>query len=289
MSMDFTAIPTATLFAMMLALGLELRVTDFLRVLRDPRALMIGMAGQLVVLPCVALVLVHLLPLPAPTAFGLLLIAACPGGAISNMLSRYARGDVALSIALTGVSSLLAPLSVPTIVGIGVYLALNGSADLELSVPGMVGGLLLTTALPVVLGMAGLALYPARAARLRGPLLLTATLVLIALIIGLGINTLRLHGDPLGMFSRSLMAVLMLIGAGSGAAALAARAAELPVVQRRTLVLEVGVQNVNLALVVALTILGQSAYLGPVLVYLPVMLLFALAMVLSGKREEAAA
>jgi BASS family bile acid:Na+ symporter len=270
---------------MMLALGMGLRVADFARLLHHPRAVMLGMTGQLLLLPMAAFALTHLLPLPPATAVGLMLIAACPGGATSNMCSRYARGDVALSISLTAISSVLAPVSVPLIVGFGIHAVQGPSPHIQVSVLEMAGSLLMTTALPVMLGMAWLRVFPDGAARFRGPLLAVATIVLILLIIGLGLNTVRTQADTVGMLSRSLPAVALLITIAAGAAALGARALRLTPAQSRTLLLEVGVQNVNLALVVAVAFLGEQRYLGPTLVYLPVMLLFALAVVISGRRN----
>jgi bile acid:Na+ symporter, BASS family len=277
-------VPTLTLFAMMLALGMELQGADFRRLLDRPRALLLGASAQLMLLPVVALVLVHLLALPPAVALGLMLLAACPGGATSNMLSRYAGGDVALSISLTAFSSLVAPVWIPLMLTVGLHAVPGVAADVDLSVPGMIGGLVVTTVVPVLLGMGWLRAKPARAERLRRPLLAVSTVVLIALIVGLGINTVRIHGDPAGMFSRSLGAVLAFLAAGVAVAGVAAKLAGVSAAQQRTLLLEVAIQNINLALVVAVTILDEPRYLGPTLVYLPVMLLFALVLVLVSRR-----
>ena len=100
----------------MLGLGLGLSVKDFTRILRVPKDFFVGFFSQLVILPIVALGVALILNLPTPIAIGLMIIAAAPGGVTSNVLTKFANGDVALSISLTAVTSLLSIISVPFIV-----------------------------------------------------------------------------------------------------------------------------------------------------------------------------
>ncbi len=286
MSFDFTLIPTVTLAMMMLALGMELRLGDFMRLLAAPRPAMLGVMGQLVVLPGIAFLIALTLPLDRTTAIGIVLLAACPGGATSNMFSRYARGDVALSIALTALSSIAAPVTVPVIVGGALWLLAGTEAAIPVSTREMIVTLVLTTALPVVLGMALLHRFPALAARIRGTLLGIATAVMVLLVIGLAVNTTRVQPDVAGMFARSTLVVLLLMVSGASLAAWAGRRFGLPGPQRRTLALEVGIQNINLALVVAIGFLGEPGFLGPTLVYLPFMMLFGGVVVMLGRRRH---
>jgi BASS family bile acid:Na+ symporter len=271
---------------MMLALGMELRLEDFARLTRMPKAVGIGVAGQLLLLPCAALAVVAVLPVGAVIGVGLVLLAACPGGATSNMFTRYARGNVALSISLTAVSSVIAPVSVPLIVGLGLDRV--GASDLGVRVAPweMFTTLAVTTALPVAVGMSVLRWFPAAAMNLRGKLLGFATGVLVLLLVGLGVNTARAQPDLAGMFARSAFAVLLLMGGCATVALLLSRLVRLGRPEERTLVLEIGVQNINLALVVALNFLGEPKYLGPTLVYLPMMLLLGVAVVVWGRRAD---
>jgi BASS family bile acid:Na+ symporter len=289
MNFDFSIIPSATLAAMMLALGMELRIADFVRLAEAPRAALLGALGQLALLPAVALTIATLMPLTATTAMGLVLLAACPGGATSNMFSRYASGDVALSISLTALSSIAAPLSVPLIVGLGLSLLVGADARIPVSAFDMVTTLIATTAMPVAIGMAVLHWRPAAAARVRDKLLAAATIVMVLLVIGLAVNTTRVQPDVAGMFARSSVAVLLMMAACVSIMVVASRRLGLPRAQERTLVLEVGIQNINLALLVAITFLGEQSYLGPTLVYLPLMLLMGGAVVLWGRRDVATA
>lgn len=275
MTFDFTLIPTATLAAMMLALGMELQVQDFVRVFKSPTAALLGLLGQLVVLPTVALGLAVLLPLSSATALGLMLLAACPGGTTSNMFSSYARGDVALSISLTAFSGIAAPITVPIVIGLGFVLISGAAAPIQVSMLEMILTLLFSTAVPVLIGMGIVHLKPALAAKVRGKLLGFATGLMVLLLIGLFVNTVRIQPDVWGMFARSSLAVALLIVSCAVIAMAAARLFRLSLRQENTLMLEVGIQNVNLALVVAINFLEDTQYLGPSLVYIPFMFMLA--------------
>lgn len=285
MGFDFSLIPTLILAVMMMALGMELHFRDFGLVLKTPRAALLGVLGQLVVLPAVALGLAFLLPLSEATAIGLLLLAACPGGTTSNMFSSYARGDVALSISLTAVSGLLAPLSVPIIVGLGFTLIAGIDAPIQVSMREMITTLLFSTAVPLLVGMGILRWQPAVAEKVRSKFLAFATGVMVLLLIGLFVNTASVQPDVAGMFIRSSVAVALMIAACALIVALAARLFRLSGRQENTLILEVSIQNINLALVVALTFLKDTQYLGPSLVYIPFMFLLAAMIIYRGRKR----
>ena len=111
-----TKIAPIALALIMLGLGLGLTTRDFLRVINNPKDFLVGIFCQLILLPIVAYILVLILQLPIEIAIGLMIIAAAPGGVTSNVLTKFANGDVALSISLTAVVSLISIISVPFIV-----------------------------------------------------------------------------------------------------------------------------------------------------------------------------
>ena len=111
-----TKIAPIALALIMLGLGLGLTTKDFLRVINNPKDFTVGIVCQLVLLPIVAYILVLILQLPVEIAVGLMIIAAAPGGVTSNVLTKFANGDVALSISLTAIISLISIISVPFIV-----------------------------------------------------------------------------------------------------------------------------------------------------------------------------
>jgi BASS family bile acid:Na+ symporter len=282
MRLDPSLISTATLFAMMLAMGMTLWPRDFARVALEPRAFLIGAAGQLVVLPLCAWAIAGALDLDPWRATGLLLIAACPGGVTSNAVTWLARGDAALSILLTATSSLVSFATVPLVVNAGLAALGASAAPIRLPFAETATTLLVSTALPIALGMAVRAFAPVLAERAHRPLLYASVTVLALLIAGLGV---RLGADSRGAwFAPSAAPVLLLVASATGLAWSGARAAGLEPASVRTVGIEVGLQNFNLALVVALSILNEPRYLGPAIVYLPVMLGVAAAWIVGARR-----
>ena len=136
----------------MLGLGLGLSVKDFTRILRTPKDFFVGFFSQLIILPIVALAIALILDLPAPIAVGLMIIAAAPGGVTSNVLTKFANGDVALSISLTAVVSLISIISVPFVV-IGSADILGVTISKNISIVGIALKMALVVTVPVVIGM----------------------------------------------------------------------------------------------------------------------------------------
>jgi BASS family bile acid:Na+ symporter len=281
-------IPTATLFAMMLALGMTLRPVDFRRIATAPAAVLLGLLGQLVLLPVAAFAIARWLELSPTLAIGLVLIAACPGGVMSNALTQLARGDLALSITLTSLSSLVSFTSVPFVLSLALDAFGGGERRVALSFVEMAATLFATTVLPVGIGMASLRWRSAVAERLHRPLLHGSTAVLMLMILALFVSLWRSSGDlsMARLLRDGTPAVVALIATTMTAGALAARALDLDAAIARTITLEIGVQNVNLALVVA-SLLGEQRYAGAAVLYLPVMFGFASGVIALGRRAEA--
>ena len=144
-------LPLALAF-IMFTLGLGLTFSDFARVAKMPKNFLIGLISQLIFLPLVALIIVFIWPLQPELAIGLMLIAAAPGGVTSNILTSFAKGDVALSISLTAVMSLLSVISVPIVLGLSIGLISNDSLG-SISLTGIAISMFLIVTLPVLLGM----------------------------------------------------------------------------------------------------------------------------------------
>lgn len=282
-----SAIPTLTLFAMMLALGMTLRLADFARAAAMPGAVAIGLVGQLVLQPVLAFALARGLDLSPTLAIGLVLIAACPGGVVSNALVQLARGDVALSILLTGMSSLISFASLPAAIALAMAQIGGTGPTVALSFADLVLTLFGTTALPVALGMSVLRLRPALADRLHRPLLRVSTGILMLMIAAL-FASLATAGELslASLFHRVLPAVLALVGGTMAAGYGVARALGYDGATARTIALEGSMQNVNMALVVAVNFLGEQRYGGPAVVYLPVSFAFAGLMIALGRRAR---
>ena len=148
-----TKIAPIALALIMLGLGLGLSTRDFLRVINNPKDFTVGIICQLILLPIVAYILLLILRLPVELALGLMIIAAAPGGVTSNVLTKFANGDVALSISLTAVGSLISIFSVPFIVFSSAKLL--GVTDLssDITMTGIALKMALVVTVPVILGM----------------------------------------------------------------------------------------------------------------------------------------
>ena len=147
-----TKIAPIVLALIMLGLGLGLSVKDFIRILRVPKDFFVGFFSQLVILPIVALGIALILNLPETLAIGLMIIAAAPGGVTSNVLTKFANGDVALSISLTAVVSLISIISVPFVVITSAEI-LGVSISSNISMLGIALKMALVVTVPVIIGM----------------------------------------------------------------------------------------------------------------------------------------
>ncbi len=148
-----TKIAPIALALIMLGLGLGLTVKDFLRVINNPKDFTIGFICQLILLPVVAYILVLILKLPAEIAVGLMIIAAAPGGVTSNVLTKFANGDVALSISLTAIISLISIISVPFIVLTSANLIGIKELSSDITMTGIALKMALVVTVPVIIGM----------------------------------------------------------------------------------------------------------------------------------------
>jgi len=148
-----TKIAPIALALIMLTLGLGLTTSDFTRVIKRPKDFLVGLICQVILLPIVAFVLIKILNVQPALALGVMIIAAAPGGVTSNILTKFANGDVALSVSLTAIISLLSILTVPFIVIKSADLLDINYLSKEISMSGISIKMFLVVTLPVVIGM----------------------------------------------------------------------------------------------------------------------------------------
>ena len=148
-----TKIAPLALALIMLGLGMSLTIQDFLRVLKVPRDFLVGFVCQLILLPIVAFLLIKLLNTPNELALGVMLIAAAPGGVTSNVLTKFANGDVALSISLTAITSLVSVMSVPFIVFNSINFFGIDNISKDISMLGIALKMFTVVTVPVIIGM----------------------------------------------------------------------------------------------------------------------------------------
>ena len=148
-----TKIAPLGLALIMLGLGMSLTIQDFLRVLKIPKDFLVGFVCQLILLPIVAFALIKLLNTPAELAIGVMLIAAAPGGVTSNVLTKFANGDVALSISLTAIVSLVSIISVPFIIFNSINFFEISNITKDISMTGIALKMFFVVTVPVIIGM----------------------------------------------------------------------------------------------------------------------------------------
>ena len=148
-----TKIAPIALAIIMLGLGLGLTVNDFLRVVKIPRDFLVGFLCQVILLPIIAFILIKIIPMPLEIALGVMIIAAAPGGVTSNVLTKFANGDVALSVSLTAIVSILSILTVPFIIFTSADLLGVSEINREISMMSMSLKMFFVVTIPVIFGM----------------------------------------------------------------------------------------------------------------------------------------
>ena len=144
----------------MLSLGLGLKVDNFKRVLVQPKDFFVGALSQIIIFPLIALAIALIFPIPFELKIGLMLLAAAPGGVTTNIISKFAKGDVALSISLTAVISLLCFITIPLIFSLTYPIISGESLPFDYSIGSIIIKIFLITTVPVVIGMTLRALMP---------------------------------------------------------------------------------------------------------------------------------
>ncbi|AEQ50393.1 bile acid:Na+ symporter, BASS family [Pelagibacterium halotolerans] len=243
------------LAVIMFSLGLGLRPAHFWRIAAEPRAFAIGAFNQLIVVPAAAFAIATLFALPAELALGVMILAGCPGGVLSNSASRYAGGNVPLSISLTAVISLVAAISLPILVALSARHFLGTDAP-AINVTALSVQIFLLTAVPVGLGMALTRLTPQFVARAAPRISQIAFWLFLLMILGALIENWSAFASnfwTLGPALIVLNAALLGFGLVSG------RLAGLNPKDITTIAIESGTQNGSLGITVGLLVLGASA------------------------------
>ena len=245
MNTIWIVLPILTL--LMFDLGLTLRLEDFGKVFRRPWPIIVALFGQLVLLPAIALGLAYLFKLPPVFFIGLVLIACCPGGSSSNVFSRLAGGDVALSVSLTALSSVITLFTIPFIMSWATRLV-GESVGIVLPVGNLIKQNLVLMLLPVVIGLVINYVFPKAAEKTDKVLSKLAFPLLLVLITVFYIQHHRTILENIGLLGLCVTAlILVAIGCSSLLSRLVKNSKE----QRRTVVIEVGMQNAAQAIAIA--------------------------------------
>ncbi len=256
-------LPLALAF-IMFALGLGLTGSDFLRVIKQPKDFFVGAISQIILLPVIAFILVSIWPISPELAIGVMIIAAAPGGVTSNILTSFARGDVALSVSLTAIVSLLCVLTVPFIIVTSLGLLGLDNVTQNISLTSMAISMFLIVTVPVIIGMifrkfaSNLALKFEPIAKKIS--LVLFVVVLLGAILAEKENIVSYFADA-GLVTLVLNVVMMIVAfyvaqfLGTGNS------------QKKCIAIECGLQNGTLAIFVGTTLFGGGAYVIPAATY----------------------
>ena len=256
-------LPLALAF-IMFALGLGLTGADFLRVLKQPKDFLVGAISQIILLPIIAFILIKIWPISPELAIGVMIIASAPGGVTSNILTSFAKGDVALSVSLTAIISLLSVITVPFIIITSLNILDLNNVPQNVSLTNMALSMFLIVTLPVVLGMIINKILPNFVSGFE-PIakkisIFLFILVLIGAILAERSNVISYFAQA-GLITLVLNVVMMIVAfyvaqlLGSGVA------------QKKCISIECGLQNGTLAIFVATTLFGGGVYLIPAATY----------------------
>ncbi len=273
------------LFIIMIGMGLTLTPQDFKREAQAPRGLLVGSALQLAILPLIGLLLMQMPGLGATLAVGVVIVAACPGGTTSNLISFLARGNVALSIILTVIASLATIATLPFWVNIALELAGLDHGDTPLHLPFLKTVLMLSVLIlvPVAIGMVIRGRNAALAARADRVVSLFGALVLLLLIIGIAWTNRERLGSLLALAGPACAALNV---AGIALGMLGGRLAGLSGQDSLTVAVELGIKNSTIGLLVAMTLLNNTEMAVPSAVYGIMMYAFGFALVAWGKHRS---
>ena len=265
-----TKIAPLALALIMLGLGMSLTIQDFLRVLKVPRDFLVGFICQLILLPIVAFLLIKLLNTPTELALGVMLIAAAPGGVTSNVLTKFAKGDVALSITLTAVISLISIISVPFIVFLSIDLLNIDYITKEFSMLGISLKMFFVVTIPVIIGM--IVRHYAPNLIIRNVLTIQRLSVVLFALVFVAIyieewNNIVSFIMRAGIIALILNIIMMVIGF------YIAKFFASGVAQQRCISLECGLQNGTLAVFVATQLFDEMIYMVPTAAYALIMML----------------
>jgi len=265
-------LPLALAF-IMFALGLGLTGNDFLRVAKQPRDFFVGAFSQIILLPIIAFILVKIWPIAPELAIGVMIIAAAPGGVTSNLLTSFAKGDVALSISLTAIISLLSVITIPFIVLTAVGLLADSSITQDISLIGMARDMFLIVTVPVILGLL-FRRFASGIASTFEPIAKKISTVLFVLVLLGAIAAER--ENVVSYFAQAGLITLVLNVVMMVVAYLVAQSLASGTKQKKCITIECGLQNGTLAIFVATSIFGGGMYVIPAATYSLIMFVTSL-------------
>ena len=276
-----TKISPIALALIMFGLGLGLKVADFLRVVKVPKDFFVGFLSQIILLPLIAYILVKTIPVPLEIAMGVMIIAAAPGGVTSNILTKFANGDVALSVTLTAVVSLISIISIPFILFTSADLLGVTDFKEEISMVGIAVKMCFVVTVPVTLGMIVRSLMTDYV--ISKTLVVQRISLILFLIVFISIwveewDRIVSFLTRAGLICLVLNLVMIFLGY------YIAKFFTSGIAQRKSISLECALQNGTLAVFVATQLFDEIVYMVPTAAYAIIMFLTSIIFVLKVRK-----
>lgn len=271
------------LFIIMLGMGLTLKPADFRNVVYFPRAVGVGLVLKLFFIPALTFGMLYMIPLQPELAVGFVLLAACPGGATTNLITHLAKGDVALSITLTAIASVITVFTIPILVNIGMLQFMGEGQMIELPFFKTILQILIITILPVGIGMVLHKRSPRLSHKAEKPVKILSALFLVLIIAAVLIKE-RANLGEFFIKAGPLSLVLNLVGMLSGY--YITKAITKNKARALAVGIEVGIVNGTLGIAIAAGILENSVMTIPAAIYSIIMFPGAMLLVYIGNKKE---
>ncbi|SMD45546.1 bile acid:Na+ symporter, BASS family [Aquiflexum balticum DSM 16537] len=274
-------LPLALAF-IMLGMGLSLSIKDFKNIFVYPKAMILGLSNQLILLPIFGFALVQVFGLTGALAVGVMILAACPGGATSNLITHLSKGDIALSISLTAVSSFITIVTIPIIVNFAIaYFGEEGS--IQLPVLETIIQIMGVTVVPVSIGMFLKKRFPILAIKADRPVRIASAVIFAAVLIAAILkerDSIVEYFILTGPIMLALNILTLVVGFFLATVFL------LPKRQRLTIAIESGIQNGTLGIMIAATLLKNSEMTIPIAIYSLIMFMTSALIIIMASRKR---
>lgn len=238
-------------------MGLSLTINDFKRIVVYPKAIIIGLVNQIIMVPLIGFAIASIFPMQPEIAVGIMILAACPGGPTSNLISHLAKGDIALSVSLTAISSFITILTIPFIVNFALTHFIEAGQDIKLDIVGSITQIFAIIVIPIAIGMIIRKKSEAFSLKMEKPVRTASGIVIMLVIVGIVIkekHNFVSYFQQAGVAALVLNVVTMVIGYYS--------ARLFKVIDKRavSISIESGIQNGTMAISIAVVLLGNSAF-----------------------------
>jgi len=272
--MDSSAsiILAVAIMVIMMGMGLSLTLSDFKRVAQYPKPVLLGLTNQIILLPLVSLGLIYLFQPPAFIAIGMILLAACPGGTSSNLVTLLAKGDLALSVSMTAINSIITIVTIPFWVGYAYTTYLAEASNMNSPTADIFKTLIIVLAIPLSVGMLIKNRAPRFADRMERPVRIASSVFLAVVILGLLAREFDLFQQYVGD-TLAIVAALNAITMGLGY--ILSKAVGLNLKQGLTIAIESGIQNGTLTISLAVITLNEPDFAIVAAIYSLVMYAFS--------------